>query len=32
MLSLGNAFNEEELRRFDARVREKQAKWNTCVN
>lgn len=23
MLSLGNAFNEEELRRFDARVREK---------
>ena len=26
MLSLGNAFNEEELRRFDARVREKAGK------
>lgn len=23
MLSLGNAFNEEDLRRFDQRVREK---------
>ena len=30
--SLGNAFNEEDLRKFDQRIRDSIGKSNTCVN